>query len=47
MVHVDFSQMGWTLTWAGVFFGLVAWAVVAFVSAWLIAAIYNRLLGES
>lgn len=47
MVHVNFSQMGWTLTWTGVFLGLVAWAVVAFVSAWLIAAVYNRLLGKT
>ena len=47
MMHGDFSQMGWTLTWAGVFLGLVAWAAVAFVSGWLIAAVYNRLLGES
>ena len=47
MMHGDFSQMGWTLTWGGVFLGLVAWAVVAFVSGWLIAAIYNRLLGTS
>ena len=47
MVHVSFSQMGWTLTWAGVLLGLVAWAAVAFVSTWLIAVVYNRLLGES
>jgi len=47
MVHVTFSQMGWTLTWTGVFLGLVAWAAVAFVSTWLVAAVYNRLLGKS
>ena len=47
MVHVNFSQMGWTLTWVGVFLGLVAWAAVAFVSTWLIAVINNRLLGAS
>ena len=46
MVHVNFSQMGWTLTWAGVFLGLIAWAAVAFVSTWLIAVVYNRLLRE-
>ena len=47
MVHVDLSQMGWALTWTGVFLGLVAWVAVAFISTWLIAVIYNRLLGES
>ena len=44
MVHVSFSQLGWTLTWAGVLLGLVSWAAVAFVSTWLIAVTYNRIL---
>ncbi|MDX2314244.1 MAG: DUF5676 family membrane protein [Gammaproteobacteria bacterium] len=46
MVHVSFSQLGWTLTWAGVLLGLVSWAAVAFVSTWLIAVTYNRLLDK-
>ena len=47
MVHSDLSQISWTLTWTGVILGLVAWAAVAFVSGWLVAAVYNSLLGES
>ena len=46
MAHVNLSQMGWTLTWAGVLLGLVSWAAVAFVSTWLIAVTYNRILGK-
>jgi hypothetical protein len=47
MLHVNFSQMGWTLTWTGVLLGLVVWAAVAFVSTWLIAVVYNQFLGKS
>lgn len=43
MMHGDFTAMGWTLTWTGFFFGLVGWAVVAGITAWAIALIYNRL----
>ncbi len=46
MVHVNLSQMKWTLTWAGVLLGLVSWAAVAFVSTWLIAVTYNRILAK-
>ena len=45
MVHADFGQMSWHLGWTGLIFGLVAWPVIAGATAWLIAAVYNRLLG--
>jgi len=43
MVHADFSNIGWTLSWTGFFLGLIAWAVVADVTVWMVAAVYNRL----
>lgn len=45
MVHADLGQMAWHLGWAGFITGLVAWSVIAGVTAWAIAALYNRLLG--
>jgi hypothetical protein len=43
MVHANLSDMHWTLTWSGFFVGLVSWAGIAGVTAWLIAATYNML----
>ena len=43
MVHMQLQDMGWHLTLVGALWGLVAWAVVAGFSGWLLATIYNRL----
>ena len=43
MVHANLSGMSWTLTWTGFLIGLVAWAGVAAITAWLTAIIYNTL----
>jgi hypothetical protein len=44
MVHSDYSQLEWTLTGTGFVLGLIAWAFCAWISAWLIATIYNKLI---
>ena len=44
MMHADLSAMAWTLTGTGFVVGLVAWAFCAWITAWLIAIIYNKLL---
>ena len=44
MLHSDLGNLGWTMSWAGFFAGLVAWSVLAGVLAWAAAAIYNRLI---
>ena len=44
MVHGDLSAMQWRLSGAGVLLGLVAWSLVAGITGWLVAAVYNRLL---
>ncbi len=43
MIHADLSNIGWSLSWTGFFLGLIAWAVVADVTVWLVAAVYNRI----
>ena len=44
MVHGDLSQMGWSLSLTGVLIGLVTWSILAGITGWLIAYIYNRLM---
>ena len=44
MVHGDFSQMGWHMTFFGVITGLIAWSVIAGAIATLVAYIYNKLV---
>ena len=44
MMHADFSGMHWQMHLTGFLVGLIIWSVVAGVFAWLLAAIYNRLL---
>lgn len=44
MMHSDFSGMSWHLGMAGFAFGAILWALTAGIFAWLMAAIYNRLL---
>ena len=44
MIHADLSSIAWTLTWRGFLTGLIAWAVIGGLSAWLIAFFYNHSL---
>ena len=44
MMHSDWSQMGWHLTFGGMLIGLIGWSIVAGISGWLIGVIYNKLL---
>jgi len=46
MMHANFSSMAWALTGTGFIVGLIAWAFCAWITALLIAIIYNQLLGE-
>ncbi len=44
MIHGDLSAMNWHLSLAGAVAGLVAWSLLAGVTGWLVALVYNRLL---
>ena len=44
MVHGDLSAMQWHLSLVGLLLGLVAWSLMAGITGWLVAAVYNRLL---
>lgn len=46
MIHVDITQMRWTLTWPGFLLGLFSWVIFAGVAGALLAVIYNRLVGN-
>jgi len=45
MLHMQLQEMGWHMTLAGALLGMVSWVVLAGVAGWLLATIYNRLLG--
>ncbi len=45
MIHGNFSNMQWNLGMYGLFSGLVGWAIVTGFTGWLIAVIYNMMLG--
>ena len=47
MVHADLSSMEWHLDAAGFAIGLCAWTIVAGVTGWLLAVIYNRMLSAT
>jgi hypothetical protein len=36
--------MQWQLSLTGALLGVVAWSLVAGITGWLVAAVYNRLL---
>lgn len=44
MMHTNFSGMQWSMNLTGFLAGLVIWAVFAYVTGWLLATIYNRLV---
>ncbi|MEX1198276.1 MAG: DUF5676 family membrane protein [Pseudohongiellaceae bacterium] len=43
MVHTDFGAMQWNMNLGGFVAGLFMWSIFAGVTAWLIAALYNKL----
>jgi len=45
MTHGDFGGMSWSLHWGGFVVGGILWVLFAGVTAWLIAVIYNKLIG--
>jgi hypothetical protein len=46
MIHVDITQMDWTLTWSGFLVGLVGWMILAGIAGALLAVIYNQMVGS-
>lgn len=43
MVHLDVTDMSWSLDWPGFFMGLITWSLLSGLCGWLIAFFYNRL----
>ena len=43
MVHANLAPMGWHLSLSGVLIGLVGWSLVAGITGFLLAYIYNCL----
>lgn len=43
MIHAELGRSGWTISAAGVVWGLIAWSLFAGIFAWLLATIYNML----
>jgi len=44
MVHADLSTIQWHIGLSGFLIGMIAWAVLAGITGWLAAIIYNRLI---
>lgn len=44
MMHADFSGMAWQMGIVGFVAGLILWAAIAGVFAWLLASIYNKMV---
>jgi len=45
LIHMDLSGMSRSLTFGSFVGGLICWAVGSTLTFWLVAAIYNRLIG--
>lgn len=45
LIHTDLSGMSRSLTLGNFVGGLICWALGAALTFWLVAAIYNRLIG--
>jgi hypothetical protein len=43
MVHMDTSHMMWSMSFMGFLYGLFIWSLTLGFTAWLFAALYNRL----
>ena len=46
MLHMDLAEMGLTLSLSGFIFGFFGWVFMAGVFAWLLATIYNFVVGK-
>ena len=46
MLHMDLAEMGLTLSLSGFIFGLLGWSLLAGGFSWLLAAIYNFIVGK-
>lgn len=46
MVHGNFNGTQWQMGMHGLFFGLIFWAIMSGITAWLAATFYNKLLGD-
>lgn len=44
MMHSDFTGMQWNMNFPGFISGLIIWSLIAGVSGWMIATVYNRLV---
>jgi len=45
MIHTDLSELSRSLTFGNFVGGLVCWALGTGLTFWLVAALYNRLIG--
>ncbi len=46
MLHLEDTYFSFTLTLVGIVTGLTSWSLVAFVSGWLIATLYNLMVSR-
>ena len=44
MIHVELTDISWVMSLESVIIGLVIWVLIAGVSGWLVAGIYNKIL---
>ena len=42
MMHAEMSQMSWSMNFTGFVAGLVIWSLLAGVTGWLVAVLYNQ-----
>lgn len=47
MLHADFGNLGWSMSWVGFFTGLIMWSVLPALLVWATCALYNRLANRS
>ena len=45
LIHMDLSSMSRALTFGSFLGGLISWVVGTSLTSWLVAAVYNRLIG--
>lgn len=46
MMHSDLAQWQWDMHFSGLVIGFFAWSLIAGITGWLLATIYNRLMGS-
>ena len=47
LIHMDLSSMSRSLTLGSFVVGLICWTVGTALTFWLVATVYNRLIGSS